>query len=766
MKREGSLILPLHVLPEGILMPSTTLSLTVTDPDQIRMVDFAVRDEKIVGVVATNPDTGEGFRVGTAAGIMKLYRFPGDVVRLSLKGLFRFRIIEQVHGWPFQMTRVSKLETVFPEDADEIEAWRKAVELQLRRIMELTPGIPDELQMVTLLRDPEKLGFVAAGGLEAPVHEKQRLLEENSIIQRLRILRDMMSHEIQILKLRDMIQSQVRSEMDKDQREYYLKEQMKVIQKELGDENENPEAMELLKRLEETDLPDSAREAAEEEIRRFNRMHPGVPEASVTRNYLEWLLQLPWNNFTKDRLDLDRARKILDSDHFDLKDVKQRVLEFLAVRRLNPSGKAPIICFVGPPGVGKTSMGKSIARALGRKFYRLSLGGMHDEAEIRGHRRTYIGAMPGRIIQGIRECGTSNPVFMLDEIDKLGRDFRGDPTSALLEVLDPEQNNTFRDNYLNIPFDLSRVKFITTANTLDTIPEPLLDRMEIIRIPGYTEDDKLQIARRYLVKRQIRESGLSGRTIRFTPDGLRTIIKRYTREAGVRELERSIGSICRKNAVRVAGGDLSLAVVVGARIPDWLGQWKFMHEPALSVPQIGVCTGLAWTPHGGEILFIETLLARGSGKLVLTGQLGDIMKESARAALSWINGTDRAPGRDFSQTDVHVHVPEGATPKDGPSAGVAMAASILSAFTGVPVRADTAVTGEITLRGRVLPVGGIKEKVLGALSSGIRRVVIPGENERDLAEIPKEQLSQMEIQTVDTLEQAVEMLLYREESDA
>lgn len=766
MNRDGSLILPLHVLPEGILMPSTTLSLTVTDPDQIRMVDFAVRDEKIVGVLATDPDTGQGFKVGTAAGIMKLYRFPGDVVRLSLRGLYRFRVIEAVHGWPFTMARVEKLETVFPDDGDEIEAWRKAVELQLRRIMELTPGIPDELQMVTLLRDPEKLGFVAAGGLEAPVHEKQRLLEEDSIVQRLRILRDMMSHEIQILKLRDMIQSQVRSEMDKDQREYYLKEQMKVIQKELGDENENPEALELLKRLEETDLPDYAREAAEEEIRRLNRMHPGVPEASVTRNYLEWVLQLPWNNFTRDRLDLERAGRILDSDHFDLKDVKERVLEFLAVRKLNPSGKAPIICFVGPPGVGKTSMGRSIARALGRKFYRLSLGGMHDEAEIRGHRRTYIGAMPGRIIQGVRECGTSNPVFMLDEIDKLGRDFRGDPTSALLEVLDPEQNNTFRDNYLNIPFDLSRVKFITTANTLDTIPEPLLDRMEIIRIPGYTEDDKMQIARRYLVKRQIRESGLSGRTIRFTPEGIRTIIKRYTREAGVRELERNIGGICRKNAVRVAGGDTSLVVVTPDRIPRWLGQWKFLHEPALSKPQAGVCTGLAWTPHGGEILFIETLLAKGSGKLVLTGQLGDIMKESARAALSWINGTGRAPGRDFSQTDVHVHVPAGATPKDGPSAGVAMAASMLSAFTAVPLRSDTAVTGEITLRGRVLPVGGIKEKVLGALSSGIRRVVIPGDNARDLAEIPGEQLSQMEIITADTLEQAVDMLLYREESDA
>jgi len=765
MKRDGSLIIPLYVLPEGILMPNMVLSLTVTDPDQIRMVDFAVRDEKIIGVVATDPDTNRGFSVGTAAGIMKLYRFPGDVVRLSLRGLFRFRVVEPVHGWPFSMGGVERLETVFPEDTDEIEAWRKAVELQLRRIMELTPGIPDELQMLTLLRDPEKLGFVAAGGLEAPVNEKQRILEEDSIVQRLRILRDMMSHEIQVLKLRDMIQSQVRSEMDKDQREYYLKEQMKVIQKELGDENENPEALELLKRLKETDLPDAAREAAEEEIKRLNRMHPGVPEASVTRNYLEWLLQLPWNTFTRDRLDLGRAERILDADHFDLKDVKQRVLEFLAVRKLNPSGKAPIICFVGPPGVGKTSMGRSIARALGRKFYRLSLGGMHDEAEIRGHRRTYIGAMPGRIIQGLRECGTSNPVFMLDEIDKLGRDFRGDPTSALLEVLDPEQNNTFRDNYLNIPYDLSRVKFITTANTLDTIPEPLLDRMEIIRIPGYTEDDKLEIARRYLVKRQITDSGLTRRTIRFTPDGLRTIIKRYTREAGVRELERSIGSICRKNAVRVAGGDLGQAVVVGKRVPDWLGPWKFIHEPALEKPQIGVCTGLAWTPHGGEILFIETVLTEGSGKLVLTGQLGDVMKESARAALSWINSTGRAAGRDLSRTDVHVHVPAGATPKDGPSAGVAMAASILSAITGAPLRSDTAVTGEITLRGRVLPVGGIKEKVLGALSAGVARVVIPGDNSRDLAEIPKEQLSQMEILTVDTLEHAVEMLLCREEPD-
>ncbi len=751
-------IIPLHVFDEGVLMPYTILPITVTDPDMIALIDHAVSTEKMIGIVAISP-SGERYRVGTAAGIMKLYRFPGDVVRLTLKGLYRFRIMEDIDIAGIPCARVERLETVYPGDPDELEAWRKSIELQLRKVMELTPGVPDELQLITLLRDPERLGFVAASGLEAPVENKQKLLEENNIILRFRLLRSMMNYEIQRLKLREHIEGQVRTEMEQDQKEYYLKEQMKVIQKELGAGQTNPDFIELSEKMERKELTESAREAAEEELKRIARLHPGSPESGVARTYIEWILQLPWLESTVDRLDITEAARILDQDHYDLKDVKERVLEFLAVRKLNPAGKAPIICFVGPPGVGKTSMGMSIARSLGRKFVRLSLGGVHDEAEIRGHRKTYIGAMPGRIIQGLKEAGTNNPVFMLDEIDKIGRDFRGDPTSALLEVLDPEQNFSFRDNYLNTPFDLSSVKFITTANTLDTIPGPLRDRMEIIRIPGYTEDDKIEIARRYLVKRQVERSGLTGKNIRFMESGLRCLVKRYTREAGVRELERKIGSICRKHAVKVAGGDDAPVTITEARIPDYLGSWKFTREIRLDRPTVGVSTGLAWTAVGGEILMIETVLVPGTGKLMLTGQLGEVMKESAQAALSWIRTNRSREIRDISEVDIHLHVPAGATPKDGPSAGLAITASILSVLSGRPVDNKTAVTGEITLRGAVLPVGGVKEKVLGALSAGIEKIVLPVENTRDLEEIPPAQREALSFVPVSDIDQAMKQLI-------
>lgn len=754
-------IIPIHVFDEGILLPYTVLPLTVTDPDMISMIDYAVKFDKIIGIVAVSP-TGERYRVGTAAGIMKLYRFPGDVVRLTLKGLYRFRITTDMDVEGIPSAEVSRLSTRFPSDPDELEAWRRSIEIQLRKVMELTPGIPDELQLLTLLRDPERLGFVAASGLEAPVDKKQQLLEEDDIVRRFRLLRGLMNYEIQKLKLREHIEGQVRMEMEQDQKEYYLKEQMKVIQRELGGSVTNPEIEELYEKLAEKVLPDSALEAAEEELRRLSKLHPGSPEAGVARTYVEWILQLPWLEATDDRLDIAAAARILDEDHYDLKDVKERVLEFLAVRKLNPEGKAPIICFVGPPGVGKTSMGRSIARSLGRKFVRLSLGGVHDEAEIRGHRKTYIGAMPGRIVQGLKEAGSCNPVFMLDEVDKIGRDFRGDPTSALLEVLDPEQNYSFRDNYLNTPFDLSSVKFITTANTLDTIPGPLLDRMEIIRIPGYTEDDKIEIARRYLVRRQVERTGLTGNLIRFRESGLRCIVKRYTREAGVRELERAIGSICRKQAVKVAEGTGELVTVTERTVPDFLGSWKFTREYRLQQPRIGVATGLAWTAVGGEILMIETLLLPGSGKLILTGQLGEVMKESAQAALSWIRTNRQGSIRNTGELDIHLHVPAGATPKDGPSAGLAICASLLSALTERPVHNRTAVTGEITLRGRVLPVGGVKEKVLGALSAGIEKVVLPHDNSRDLEDVPENQRKALEFVPVSTIEEAMKHLVIGE----
>jgi ATP-dependent Lon protease len=760
MTIEGDIpgIIPIHVFDEGILMPYTVLPLTVTDPDMIALIDHAVNGDKIIGIVAESP-AGEPYTVGTAAGIMKLYRFPGDVVRLTLKGLYRFRIVEYVNSGSIQSARVQRINTRYPDDADELEAWRKSIEMQLRKIMELTPGIPDELQLITLLRDPERLGFVAASGLEAPVSRKQLLLEEDNIILRFRLLRSMMNYEIQRLKLREHIEGQVRIEMDQDQKEYYLKEKMKVIQKELGGASINPDVLELSEKLAAKELPESARTVADEEMKRLSKLHPGSPEAGVARGYIEWILQLPWMDRTEDRLDISAAEKILNEDHYDLKDVKERVLEFLAVRKLNPSGKAPIICFVGPPGVGKTSMGRSIARSLGRKFVRLSLGGVHDEAEIRGHRKTYIGAMPGSIIHGLKEAGTCNPVFMLDEIDKIGRDYRGDPTSALLEVLDPEQNVSFRDNYLNTPFDLSSVKFLTTANTLDTIPGPLQDRMEIIHIPGYTEDDKLEIARRYLVKRQVDRTGLSGSLVKFRESGLRSIIKRYTREAGVRELERSIGAVCRKRAVKVAGGDMSLVTITEKNVPDYLGSWKFTREMCLPRPEIGVATGLAWTPVGGEILMVETLLLPGTGKLILTGQLGEVMKESAQAALSWIRATRHNLPNDPAHFDMHLHVPAGATPKDGPSAGLAISASILSALLGKPVQNLTAVTGEITLRGTVLPVGGIKEKVLGALSAGIKKILLPAENMRDLEDVNDAQRNALEFIPVSGIDQAMKHLI-------
>lgn len=760
--------IPILPLQDGVAFPYALIPLTVSDTAQIGLVDEAVIGNKIVGLVAvSNPDSmpvdpEDLFSVGTAAGVVKLYRFPGDVIRLSLKGLVRFRIVEYVQTTPYLTARVEKLETEWPQHDEEMEAWRKNIEMQLKQIVELSPGVPDEVQLVGLLRDPERLGFVAAGGIETGVQDKQKILEENSILKRLRLLSDLMAKEVKILKLRNRIQSQVRSEMEKDQKEYWLKEQMKAIQKELGSgEGDNPEAAELRERLASAELPEEVKKAADEELDRLARMPPGTPEVAVSRTYIEWIITLPWLRGSQDSLDVSAARTILDEDHYDLKDVKERILEFLAVKKLNPSASSPILCFVGPPGVGKTSMGRSIARAMGRRFVRVSLGGVHDEAEIRGHRRTYVGAMPGRIIQGLREAGTNNPVFMLDEVDKIGRDFRGDPTSALLEVLDPEQNFSFRDNYLNVAFDLRKVEFITTANQLDTIPSPLLDRMEVLRLSGYTGAEKLEIAKRYLVPKQVKNNGLTGRNARFHRSGISSIIEGYTREAGVRELERQIGKICRRIAVRVASGENVAAGITGGTVPDFLGPIRFFSETAGRTPRIGVATGLAWTAAGGEILFVESTTMPGTGKLSLTGQLGDVMKESAQAALTWVRAHASQYGYegDFQKIDIHVHVPAGATPKDGPSAGVAMALSILSAVTGRPLRSDSAVTGELTLHGRVMMIGGLKEKVLGAHSAGIRRVLHPRDNTRDLEEIEPALRREMEFVAIDRIEDAVGIFL-------
>ncbi|NLP05500.1 endopeptidase La [Candidatus Fermentibacteria bacterium] len=762
--------LPILPLQEGVAFPYSIIPLTVTDPAQIELVDRAVVGNKIIGLVASRGadtpanDPDDLYGVGTAAGIVKLYRFPGEVVRLSLKGLARFAIRSFSQKSPFLVADVEQLHTEWPQKPEEVEAWRKNIEMQLKQIVELSPGVPEEVQLMGLLKDPERLGFIAAAGIEANTQDKQAVLEENGILPRLRLLSQIMSREIKILKLRNKIQGQVRSEIEKDQKEYWLKEQMKAIQKELGSgEGENPEAAELREKLAARQLPQEVRKAAEEEIDRLARMPSGMPEVAVSRNYVDLILQLPWTESTEDQIEIDKARTILDQDHYDLKDVKERILEFLAVRKLNRSAAGPILCFVGPPGVGKTSMGRSIARATGRKFVRISLGGVHDEAEIRGHRRTYVGAMPGRIIQGLREAGSNNPVFMLDEVDKIGRDFRGDPTSALLEVLDQEQNFSFRDNYLNVPFDLSSVEFITTANLLDTIPPALLDRMEVIRLSGYTVRDKREIARRYLIPKQLKSCGLTGRSVRFSKNGLTGVIEGYTREAGVRELERQIGKIARRVAVEVASGRDPRVLVTKGNLGKLLGPVRYLSETAGRSSRVGVATGLAWTPSGGEILFVETTTMPGSGQLVLTGQLGDVMKESARAALSWVRSHAESYGieSDFQKLDLHVHVPAGATPKDGPSAGVAIALSILSAVSGTPVRHDVAVTGEMTLHGRVMAVGGIREKVIGAAAAGIQSVLIPRENVRDLEEVDADLRREMRFLPVDTVEDAVSLMLLR-----
>ncbi len=768
-KSELPEIISLMSAREDIIFPYTVLSRTVSNPVEVELVNNAIETNKIIGVFALRDGAVDlskiesYYSIGTVVGIQRFYRFPGDILRMRLYGIARVEMVELVNtGALFPSVRIErKIPYILPSEEDEIAAWTDTVLGQMKQILELSPKPPDKFPEFDVETDPDEFSFLAATYLEVGIDEKQRILDEGNILRRLQIISDKMSHEIKIMLLRSKIQGEVREEIEKDQKEYILKEQLKAIQKELGSGNENPEAAELKEKLAKKELSDEVRKTAEEELSRLSRMHPGLPEVAVIRNYIEWILALPWLESTEDLLEIKRARRTLEEDHYDLEDVKQRILEFLAVRKLNPTGKAPILCFVGPPGVGKTSMGKSIARAIGREFVRMSLGGVHDEAEIRGHRRTYIGAMPGKIIQGLKEAGSNNPVFMLDEVDKLGSDFRGDPTSALLEVLDPEQNYSFRDNYMNVAFDLSAVQFITTANRLDTIPAPLRDRMEIIRIPGYTEDEKFQIARRYLIPKRLENTGLTGDYIRFNKTALLELIRTYTHEAGVRELERQIGKICRKVAMRIAENDASLVVVTKEKLHGFLGAEKFMRERGFKEPAVGICTALAWTPSGGEILLVETIVMEGSGNLKLTGQLGDVMKESAQAAQSWIrvhSGRYKIL-KDFQKIDLHLHVPAGATPKDGPSAGAAIAVSMISALTSKPVTPCIALTGEISLHGRVMPVGGIKEKALGALSAGITRIIIPKENLKDIEDIPENIRTRIEFIPVEELEEVIPLLI-------
>ncbi len=764
-------ILPLR---GTVIFPQAVVPLAAGRPSSVRLIEEALQGSRVVGAImqrdATedNPRAGGLHAVGTVAVIHKALKQADGTFRLIAEGLARFRIVEIVQETPFLRARIERV----PEDGGagslETEALARSASSLFQKVVSLSPALPDELANIGASAEgPGALGDLIAASLPTlPTALKQELLETVSVAERLKKLVGALSKEAEVLELGSKIQSEVQSEVSKTQREYYLREQMKAIQKELGESDERTQEIDALReKIESAGMPEEARTEALRELDRLAKMPPAAAEYTVARTYIDWLVTMPWRQETTDSVDIEPARRILDEDHEGLEKVKERILEYLAVKKIRPSGKDPILCFVGPPGVGKTSLGRSIARALGRKFHRISLGGMRDEAEIRGHRRTYIGALPGQIIQGLRRAGTRNPVFMLDEVDKLGMDFRGDPASALLEVLDPEQNVSFRDHYLDVPFDLSRVLFVTTANVLDTVPAALRDRMEVLPLAGYTEEEKIAIAQKHLVPKQAREHGLEpGTDVAFTPEALRLLARGYTREAGVRSLEREIASVCRKLARRRAEGHAQLVQVTPDLVTSFLGVPRFELEELEERTRVpGVSIGLAWTPAGGDILFVEATRMKGKGGFTLTGQLGDVMKESAQAALSWVRSHAGALGIDpdfWETSDVHVHVPAGAIPKDGPSAGVTMTAALVSLLTGRRVRAGLAMTGEVSLAGRVLPVGGIKEKVLAAHRVGVRTLILPKRNEKNLLEdVPPAVRDALTIHLVDAVEDVIRLAL-------
>jgi ATP-dependent Lon protease len=764
-------ILPLR---GTVLLPHAVLPLGAGRASSVRLIEEAIQSGRLVGAVMQRdpkddaPDLDSLHPVGTLTVIHKAVKQADGSLRLIVQGLGRFRLVEIVERQPFLRARIEALTEPTPSPDLELEALVRSVRSLFEKVVSLSPTLPDEL--ITVVANAEAPGMLAdliAATLPTLANDlKQTLLETLDVRARLQTLAGALAKEAEVLELGSKIQSEVQSEVSKTQREYFLREQLKAIQKELGEADDRAQEIESLRqKIDAAGMTEEAHKEAVRELERLAKMPPAAAEYTVARTYLDWLIAMPWTQETTDAVDLERARAILDEDHEGLEKIKDRILEYLAVKKIRPDGKDPILCFVGPPGVGKTSLGRSIARALGRKFHRLSLGGMRDEAEIRGHRRTYIGALPGQIIQGLRRAGSKNPVLMLDEIDKLGMDFRGDPASALLEVLDPEQNATFRDHYLDVPFDLSRVLFITTANVMDTVPAPLRDRMEIIPLAGYTEEEKVAIARRHLVPRQAREHGLvAERDVDFTPEALRLLTRGYTREAGVRSLEREIASVCRKVARRRAEGDTEPARVTPDTVTSFLGTPRFEFEELEERTRVpGVVTGLAWTPAGGDILFVEATRMPGTHTLTLTGQLGDVMKESAQTALAWVRSHARELGvaRDFwEHSDIHVHVPAGAIPKDGPSAGVTMATALVSLLTGRTVRPALAMTGEVSLSGRVLPVGGIKEKVLAAHRAGVRTVILPRRNEKSLLEdVPQAVRDVMTFHLVDAIPQVLEAAL-------
>jgi ATP-dependent Lon protease len=776
-KAQPDIPLELPVLPvrDIVVFNYMILPLFVGREKSVQAVDAALNGSRYILILTQKdekvdePGVDDLYRVGTVGMIMRMLKMPDGRLKVLVQGLTRAKVESFIQTEPFHMAKVAILgERETKEVTLEQEAMMRAAREESEKILSLRGmASADIMAVLNSVNEPGRLADLVASNLRMRVEEAQRLLECEDPIERLRLVNEQLVKEAEVAAMQAKIQNMAKEGMDKAQKDFFLREQMKAIRRELGEGGEETDELEELKNaLDKAGLPKDVKKETDKQFKRLASMHPDSSEATVIRTYLDWIVDLPWKKQSKDRLDIKEAKTILDEDHFDLEKVKERILEYLSVRKLNPGMKGPILCFVGPPGVGKTSLGRSIARALGRKFVRMSLGGMRDEAEIRGHRRTYIGAMPGRVIQSIKQAGTRNPVIMLDEIDKVGSDFRGDPSSALLEVLDPEQNFSFSDHYLNVPFDLSKVMFICTANMLDTIPPPLLDRMELIQLPGYTEQEKVKIARRFILPRQIKENGLEPGDMRISDRVLARVIRDYTREAGLRNLEREVGSVCRKLARRKAEGETPPFMVTVASLDKLLGPARFLDDEREADLPPGVAVGLAWTPVGGAILHIEAATVPGKGGLQLTGKLGDVMKESAQAALTYAKSRAKELGIDpevFEKNDIHIHVPAGATPKDGPSAGVTMVTALISLLTNTPVCSDLAMTGEISLRGRVLPVGGIKEKILAAVAAGMKRAIIPAQNMKDLRDIPKDLRGRIKVMPVERIDEVWPLACDREE---
>jgi len=740
--------LPLLPVKDIVVFPYMVLPLFISREKSIKSLEAALSKDRLIFLVAQrdiaeeDPSPEDLYQVGTVALVMRMLKLPDEKIKILVQGLSKASIKEIPQTAPYYLVKVENIKDPFiTEITLETEALMRNIKEQLERIVSYGKVLsPDLMFILESVDDPGRLADLVASNLDLTVEKAQEILEVLDPIQRLKALSEVLGKEVQVLTMQAKIQSQARDEMTRTQREYFLREQMRAIRSELGEEDERAkEFRDLRRKIKKAKMPPEVEKEALRELERLEQMHPDAAEASMVRTYIDWLIDMPWSKSTKDNLDLKKAKQVLDEDHYNLEKVKERILEYLSVHKLKKKMKGPILCFIGPPGVGKTSLGKSIARALERKFVRISLGGIRDEAEIRGHRRTYVGAMPGRIIQSIKQTGSNNPVFMMDEVDKIGIDFRGDPASALLEALDPEQNNAFSDHYLNLPFDLSQVMFITTGNITDPIPSALKDRMEIINIPGYTEMEKLKIARTYLLPRQMEENGIGPKVLEISDKAILQMISQYTQEAGLRNLEREFASICRKVARKVAEGKKERTKINAKNLHQLLGPPSILPDEEMERNEVGVATGLAWTETGGEILHVEASTTPGKGTLILTGHLGDVMKESAQAALTYARSRGKAyriKPNDLNNREIHIHVPAGAIPKDGPSAGITMAVSLISALTGIPVRKDVAMTGEITLRGRVLPIGGLKEKALAALRNHIRDIIIPYQNKKDLADLP------------------------------